>query len=294
MKNPGLEDIHVIVGTEGSHELTVIKNILKEYGFSRFTCTGQIEEIEECLSLNTADLILCDVKLSRTGTMDMVRKVRQGELGSNPFPLIMSMLSSPEASIVQACVDSGFDDVVMKPFSAGLLFQRMDRMFAGRRPFVVTSEYIGPDRRKGTRPGSMDAHKVAVPNPLSMKSDRTKSRSKQEEHIEEAKKQILAYTVECLAHRISDMGDELVALLQSEDKHARSEFLLNDIIEMADRMARLITDTPYAQEDVLVHTMNDMAKQVRESIIPDKNDIKQIGKLSRLIKRSFQNSSIAA
>jgi hypothetical protein len=70
-------------------------------------------------------------------------------------------------------VNSGADDLLAAPISPAKLFTRIDVLVGNRKPFVVTSDYIGPDRRKnpggdGDRQSSIPI--LEVPNTLRAKA----------------------------------------------------------------------------------------------------------------------------
>jgi hypothetical protein len=69
-----------------------------------------------------------------------------------------------EQSFVRKIVDAGADVLVMKPFAAAQLYTKIDFLCSDRPPFVVTSSYIGPDRRKSSR--GDDFPSFNVPNTL--------------------------------------------------------------------------------------------------------------------------------
>jgi hypothetical protein len=65
-------------------------------------------------------------------------------------------------------LDSGADDLVLRPFSAATLGQRIRTHVERRKGFVVTTDYVGPDRRRdATRPSNVNL--FDPPNSLEMK-----------------------------------------------------------------------------------------------------------------------------
>ena len=84
----------------------------------------------------------------------------------------MSYNSTPE--LVRKFIDSGADDLIPKPISASRMIERIKLLIKSRKSFVVTTDYVGPERRKpsdreDTLPG------VEVPNPLRAKATGTKN-----------------------------------------------------------------------------------------------------------------------
>lgn len=71
----------------------------------------------------------------------------------DPFTPIIAVLSEASPGTVRRGVDSGADDLLIHPWSEGYLDQRLQNIIHNRKPFVVTSDYVGPDRRSVRRPG---------------------------------------------------------------------------------------------------------------------------------------------
>ena len=64
---------------------------------------------------------------------------------------------------------SGEDDVLIRPFSASFLAERVRTLVDARKDFVVTSDYIGPNRRKASDRSNY-VSMLEVPNTLRIKA----------------------------------------------------------------------------------------------------------------------------
>jgi len=51
----------------------------------------------------------------------------------------------------QRMVNSGADDLLLRPFSTTLLGQRIEAHIERRKGFVITTDYVGPDRARTSR-----------------------------------------------------------------------------------------------------------------------------------------------
>jgi hypothetical protein len=56
--------------------------------------------------------------------------------------------------------------LILKPITTGMVSKRVNSFINDRKQFVVTSDYIGPTRRKKHRPGTVEIPEFEVPNPL--------------------------------------------------------------------------------------------------------------------------------
>src|SRR3546814_1821103 len=59
-----------------------------------------------------------------------------------------------------------FRSLLVKPLSTRIILDRIETVALHRKPFVVTSDYIGPDRRKAVARRDSNVPLIEVPNPL--------------------------------------------------------------------------------------------------------------------------------
>ena len=78
---------------------------------------------------------------------DIVRRVRHRAVGNDPFMVILLTTWDLNADAVRAVLNSGADDLLARPYTIGQLQQRLTAAVSGRKPFVVTADYVGPSRR---------------------------------------------------------------------------------------------------------------------------------------------------
>lgn len=138
-----------------------IREIIEAHGF-----VGAHKALEQ----GGFDAVVINAELEGHDTFFLLREVRLGRLGPDPFIVSMLLLSAPEPSRLTQAVDSGTDDLLLIPFSPDQLSTRLNAFRARRKPFVVTHDYLGPDRRKGPRPGGQNAVTVDAPNPLAARA----------------------------------------------------------------------------------------------------------------------------
>jgi hypothetical protein len=69
-------------------------------------------------------------------------------------------------------MESGIDDIITMPISTKLLSDRINKLIRHRKNFVVTSSYVGPDRRTGEliENDPMKPSTIKVPNNLRFKT----------------------------------------------------------------------------------------------------------------------------
>lgn len=112
------------------------------------------------------DFLIINQEIEANDASYILRELRQGKLGKDPFIVSVMLLASREEPKVRAAMDSGPDDLLLIPFAPDQLMNRLRILVDRRKPFVVTHDYIGPDRRSAPRPGATSATQFHVPNPM--------------------------------------------------------------------------------------------------------------------------------
>ena len=112
------------------------------------------------------DFLILNQEIESNDASYILRELRSGKLGRDPFVVSVMLLASREEPLVRAAMDSGPDDLLLIPFAPDQLMNRLKVLVDRRKPFVVTHDYIGPDRRSAARPGATSATQFQVPNPM--------------------------------------------------------------------------------------------------------------------------------
>jgi DNA-binding response OmpR family regulator len=138
-------------------------------GFQQVTATSVLDELIPIIRDRSFDVIFADVTQEPARACDIVRAVREGTMGSNPFVHIVLMAWRLEGDLVQRALNCGADDLITRPFSVDFLRARLRTHTEARKSFIITSEYIGPDRRRA-RPPQPGPNVFEVPNLLLAKA----------------------------------------------------------------------------------------------------------------------------
>ena len=148
MKRLFLDRIDVLLVDPDLHTRTTTKTILKNAGFYKIRANRSFRELREEIELSIPDLLISEAELEGGDFCQFVQALRHNETGSNPFLNIIALTWMPTSELVSRVVNSGADDLLAKPLSTSKILDRITTLIEARRPFVVTSDYIGPDRRR--------------------------------------------------------------------------------------------------------------------------------------------------
>ncbi|HYD29641.1 MAG TPA: response regulator [Azospirillaceae bacterium] len=150
------------------------------------------ERVDDALAaLRTAlvDLILVDAADTESDAFRLIRTIRHEAGTLNPFACIVVTTWAPTQPLLLKVANSGADDLIVKPVSPKQMQDRALTLIEQRKNFVVTSDFIGPDRRKGAR-ASAAVPVVDVPNSLRLKALGQWDRLDPHEMIARASRQI--------------------------------------------------------------------------------------------------------
>lgn len=145
------------------------RNALGMLGFKRIVATSDADEVAHSIKQKPFDVLVADLAIEPERICQLVREVRQGDVGPNPFLVVIFTAWALREDTVSKVMGSGADDVLIRPYSVSFLAERVHTLVEARKGFVVTAEYIGPDRRKAAA-RSTDVKLLDVPNTLRIKA----------------------------------------------------------------------------------------------------------------------------
>ena len=133
---------------------------------------GDIEEASSFFDTNRLcteydyQIIIINHDIESNDATYLIKQIREQKLGRDPFVLSVLLLTSRDETIVRKAMHAGSDTMLLIPFSTGQLIDQLKAQVENRKPFIVTQDYIGPERRTEYRPGCSSAAQIPVPNPV--------------------------------------------------------------------------------------------------------------------------------
>lgn len=149
---------------------SALRGALQAKGFRSVSDASTMVAVHDAIEADHVDMIIASTKLGYDETPLLIKEMRHQRLGQNPFVTVMLLLETADPDAVRTIVSTGTDDLLVMPVSPGQVVSRIETMMRARKQFVITHDYIGPDRRKAERPGSAKAASMDPPNPLSLRS----------------------------------------------------------------------------------------------------------------------------
>ncbi len=146
-KSKKFADARVLLFDPVSTNLRVTRAALFEIGFREIETVQDFKDFKQHVSHGNYDLIIAETHNAGGGVAELMQKVRTGDVGVNPFVVAITTSWDRNAENIQRLIDSGVDDLLLRPFSTRDLAARVHASVSARKGFIVTGGYVGPDRR---------------------------------------------------------------------------------------------------------------------------------------------------
>jgi len=160
--------IEIYLGDEELEIRRLLRSALRDLQLDIFQDYASCGPLRDALRAGDPDLVIVDSDLGGGDAADLVKAIRDQSLGTNPFvPVIVTTWEST-VDRIRRLIDSGADGLLIKPVSISAIQNHVNLIVNSRKPFIVTSSYIGPDRRKDPE-HTNTAPLIEVPNTLKAK-----------------------------------------------------------------------------------------------------------------------------
>lgn len=137
-----------ILVAEGDRGLRrALRDVLLGMGFPVIYVASTMAEAQRHILQQSPGVILLDHKLPGGDGLAFTRRLRRDKSTDGRTPIIL-MAEAPDTALVAAARDAGVNEIVVKPISVEALVRRLVYVLQMPRPFVRTSGFVGPDRRR--------------------------------------------------------------------------------------------------------------------------------------------------
>lgn len=147
----------------------LLRDALARLRIQNLQVFGHMEDVRKAFQAGNPDLLIADATSTDSETFKLVQSIRHSQIGANPFIAIIITAFHPTGALLAKVTNCGADSLLVKPVAFRQIKDRIDRLIEQPRNFVVTSDFIGPDRRKSPRDGG-SIPLLEVVNTLRMKA----------------------------------------------------------------------------------------------------------------------------
>jgi DNA-binding NarL/FixJ family response regulator len=291
------EKIRVVIA-DPNHMIRVgLKAALHSFGFRTITDVGQFVRVHDLLEQDAVDLLITANEIETNNVGFLVEEMRNQRLGNNPFVVVVALLASAETETVRKVIDAGVDDLLLMPVSPEQLFSRIDKMAHKRKPFVITHDYTGPDRRTKARAFTgQAAPSVEPPNVLKIRMQNGIDSTRLNQMVKDASVTLNKLKIERYMVQLQWLINHVHASIR--DGVAQPAELAPDISRLAATTGNMINrmrGTAYEGAIAAVGQVLDLAGRIEAN--PDALSFPELDRLHQLIQhaaRSFGGPAPAA
>ena len=148
MSKRSLERLRVLIVDDNHHMINIVKTILRGFGIKDYYEARDAVEAFDLVRSESIDFVIVDYQMEILDGTDFVRLVRTADDSPNPYIPIVMLTAYSERSKVEQARDAGVTEFCCKPVTATELYRKVASVINTPRPFVRTSQYFGPDRRR--------------------------------------------------------------------------------------------------------------------------------------------------
>jgi len=277
-----LADTNFLIADAMPASSEVTRNALYDLGVRNFTIVKSVAETRKKLETNDFDVFISDAYLAGEGTASIVTDLRQGNLGNDPFIPVIATSWESTIEIVQELVSAGIDQMLTLPVSTNKISQTLTALIEKRKPFVVTSQYIGPDRRKTRRPEVQQVPQINVPNVLRRKVTGDDGGVSRDEVLQTIRNQ----RVERFAYRIVYTIGKVAGLVNDQGQGTMTSWL-SDLHVTVVELTKHVSDTLYQHHQTLCETLLEVVERNLDDDSPDSTEIETMQQLALSVQIGF-------
>ena len=277
-----LTDVDIYLGEPNERVRESMRAMMRGEGLRRTRTFSRIDDMVNALKEAPPDLLIAATDIG-PALFDVIRDIRHFRIGRNPFMMITLMVRGEDDEAVKRALLAGADDVLIKPVSPGKMLERVAHITMNRLPFIVTTDYVGPERRKPTAERPSKIKLLNVVNTLKNKVEGQRlNQSELSRAVENCMNEVMAARLDSHGLKLGWVCNLILKAYEEKriDKELEDRILiLVSVLEDASRTARAIG------EPELANICTSMARQVEEMAenyqTPADNQLATIRKLTK-------------
>jgi CheY-like chemotaxis protein len=142
------ERLKVMVVDDNAHMRKLVSAILRAFGCTQITEASDGQAAWTALRDANPDVVILDWLMDGMSGFEFTKQVRTAPNSPNPYLPIIMLTGNSSAECVSGARDAGVNEFLAKPVSAKAVMVRLTSVIENPRPFVRTSVYFGPCRRR--------------------------------------------------------------------------------------------------------------------------------------------------
>lgn len=279
-----LSDVHVLLADTRAHIRNALKVALAHSGLNHIHHASAVPHVTEAIGHSFGpDILICDMDMDDGAACHLVTALRHNDLGRNPFLCIIGMSWSPTPAAVNQAANSGVDHLIAAPVAPKEILDRISAMVFRRAPFVVTADYVGPDRRTASnRPSHIPL--IDVPNSLREKAMGTWNFEEFERDIAKEVTRLNTRKIDRQAENIMALAD-LIAAQTGDGAPAVIRHLVERLNRMVDAMDQRASEHGFHHVVELCRASVEITRAIHQAEgPPDEGDVRLLKHMGQAIR----------
>jgi len=289
-----LGDIDIYLGEPNEQVRESMRSMMRGEGLRRTRTFGRMDDLMSAIKEVSPDLLIIADDMA-PNIFEILRDIRQFRVGRNPFVMITMMVSADNDLNTKKAILVGCDDVMIKPVSPGRMLERVAHFTFNRVPFIATTDYLGPERRRTTdRPSAIK--QLNVVNSLLIKAQGKKfSQAQLAQEVEKCMGEVMAARLDSHGLKLTWVCAQILKAYEEKrvDKAVEDNLLiLVSVLEDAARTAKGIGEPEMAGMCVqLARQVEEMAERYLD---PTESELGTIRKLTKAFELARSAKASAA
>lgn len=284
-----LQAIRVLIAESNPITRHKVKSSLYTEGYRTFEEVTDGSRLEDAIVMGDPDLIIADAGMEGVDVCTLGYRLRHHELTVNPFIPFIVMGKMVDKSMVKKVINSGADHFLVKPWKEGELEDRVTMLIHSRKAFVVTTEYIGPDRRTKQRKAEGEVVPLLhVPNALHAKVVENMPAEKFQQSVDDMADTVNEHKVGRHAQQILWLANKILPVYSGSGADQMLPNYLDRMIYVTEDMSRRCEGTHQSKYMESLNELYVVAQNLRARYnTPEPEDVANLEDLTRKIGSSF-------
>jgi CheY-like chemotaxis protein len=147
-----LDQLRILLVDDNQPMRKLLRGMLVAFEIKDIVQADGVASAIEAMKKAKPDIVFVDWFMEPVDGLELVRAIRRGDEGLDPYTPVIMMTGYAEEQRVREARDAGVTEFLGKPISADSVMRRLIAVIEHPRPFVRTPTYFGPDRRRKQRP----------------------------------------------------------------------------------------------------------------------------------------------
>lgn len=140
----------ILVVDDNVHMRKLVVTILQAFGVLQIFEAENGDRAWTILRESNPDIVVLDWVMEGMSGIELMRMIRTNPQSPNPFVPVIMLTGHTLIEHVNTARDAGVNEFIAKPVSVKTMMQRLVAVIEYPRPFVRTTVYFGPCRRRRT------------------------------------------------------------------------------------------------------------------------------------------------